>query len=360
MLSELTLSNAAASWRLYERVDDVRRWQGKMLEATGFGAVQTRSRIVHEGEGFTLRGYAAASAGGPVVLLVPAPIKRAYIWDLLPGASAVAACVKGGLRPYLIEWDSPRPSFGLADYADRFILECVNALKAETGTARLVIAGHSLGGLFAAIFASLRPTLLDGLVLITSPLHFEFAREAGAIGPVVAELSRSKALLEADANLPGAFLSMASFVASPASFGRERWDDWVRSWVHTDALASHLRAERWTLDELPLAHQLVMDIAQQLYREDGFLRGSLRLSGRSASAQQVVTPLFVVADKRCALVPPGAVLPFYEAAASEDKRLLWYEGDVGVAIQHVGPLIGRNAHRKLWPQILTWVHEHSR
>jgi polyhydroxyalkanoate synthase len=118
--------------------------------------------------------------------------------------------------------------------------------------------------------------------------------------------------------------------------------------------------ERWSLDELPLARQLVVDSEEQLYREDAFLRGKLALGSQTASAREVVMPLLVVADPRCLIIPPQAVLPFVEAAGATDKRLLWYEGDVGVAIQHLGMLIGRNAHRQLWPEILHWVHAHRR
>ena len=46
---------------------------------------------------------------------------------------------------------------------------------------------------------------------------------------------------------------------------------------------------------------------------------------------------------------------FTDAAGSADKLLLRYEGDVGVSLQHVGVLVGRNAHARLWPQITRWA-----
>ena len=60
-------------------------------------------------------------------------------------------------------------------------------------------------------------------------------------------------------------------------------------------------------------------------------------------------------DPRCRLVPPAAVLPFVEAVASRDKTVLDYAGDLGVSLQHVGPLVGRNAHALLWPRIVAWI-----
>jgi polyhydroxyalkanoate synthase len=44
-----------------------------------------------------------------------------------------------------------------------------------------------------------------------------------------------------------------------------------------------------------------------------------------------------------------------EAAASDKKLVLYYEGDVGVNLQHVGVLVGRNAHARIWPAIFAWL-----
>jgi polyhydroxyalkanoate synthase len=74
----------------------------------------------------------------------------------------------------------------------------------------------------------------------------------------------------------------------------------------------------------------------------------------------VVTPVLIVADRRCALVPPAAIQPCYEAVGAIDKHWIWYEGDVGVALQHLGVLIGRHARRRLWPAILRWIEAHHR
>ena len=73
----------------------------------------------------------------------------------------------------------------------------------------------------------------------------------------------------------------------------------------------------------------------------------------------MVAPLLAVADRHCPIVPPEAVLPFTEAAGAADKTLLWCEGDTGVALRHLGPLIGTGALRELWPQILSWVRERA-
>lgn len=341
----------------YERMDFLRQTQGKWLDAVGWGPRETPSRVALKLPELTLKTYDEARVDGPPILLVPAPIKQSYIWDLAPKASVVRTCVAGNLRPYLIQWEPPTADHGLADYGHRLLGECVEAIRRECGNKPVVLAGHSLGGILSAIYAALHPALVGGLVLISAPLHFSFAREDGALGPVIKTVE-ARGLLEAmpDA-VPGSLLSQVSLVASPSAFGKERWEDWLQSLSDLQAFGTHMRVERWSLDELPLAERLMKDVVQQLYEKDAFMAGILRIGKRRISPRDVVAPLLVVADRNCPVVPTAAILPFFNAAGSAEKRLLWYEGDVGVGVRHVGALVGKSAQALLWPEIVDWIHK---
>jgi polyhydroxyalkanoate synthase len=117
--------------------------------------------------------------------------------------------------------------------------------------------------------------------------------------------------------------------------------------------------ERWTLDESALPQRLFEEVVEHLYREDRFLRGTLQIGDKYAKPDRVTAPLLSVVDRRCVIAPRAAVIPFHQAVRSTDKRLLWYDGDTGVAFQHVGMLVGRNAHQRLWPAIIRWVQAHT-
>jgi len=251
----------------FRRIDQQRRWQGRLLDLLGFGPRQQPARAVLRQPGMQLNAYAEAAGAGPVVLLIPAPIKRAYLWDLAPGASVVERLLAGGVRPYLLHWEEPDPQSGLADYVARQLVDAVQAIRAETGETRIFLAGHSLGGLFAAVFAGLYPALVRGAVIIGAPLHFEFGPQAGALGPAVARIVEGDQLESLPGNLPGSLLSAASHSAAAAAFGEERQRDWLASLNDAAALATHQRVERWCLDELPLARALVIDLVRQLYAE---------------------------------------------------------------------------------------------
>jgi polyhydroxyalkanoate synthase len=335
-------------WTWFEQLDRVRRMQGAALDALGLSPQETPHTVVHGERGVALRRYGGDAASGPVVLIVPAPIKRPYIWDLAPEVSVVRRCLAIGARVFLAEWQPAPPEFGLADYAGRLLLECLDAAGGEPA----VLLGHSLGGLFAAIFSALHPQRVRGLALLVSPLNF---------GPEAPVFSRMAAALDAEQlpdSMPGSYLGIASFNAAPGTFGWERWADGALSLADAGALRRHIQIERWSLDEFPLPRRLVADLLTRIVRENRFARGTLEIDGRGAAPAQLTAPLLCVIDAHCAVVPPDTVLPVFEAAGSGDKTLLHYEREPGVSLQHVGPLAGPRAHASLWPRIPRWMQAH--
>jgi polyhydroxyalkanoate synthase len=148
---------------------------------------------------------------------------------------------------------------------------------------------------------------------------------------------------------------MMSAIAEPHAFQWERIMDRTLSMFDPVALATHMRVERWTHDEFPMPGRLFTDIVESLYRNDDFMQGRLSINGRSIGPQDLHAPLASVVDPRSKVIPLQAVVPFNQAAASTHKLVLEYEGDIGVNLQHVGVLVGRNAHARIWPAIFAWL-----
>lgn len=337
-------------------LDRRRQARGKLFERAGYGPQQTPSTVLHAEPGLNVRRYGPREGDGPAVLIVPAPIKRSYIWDLMPEISVVRRWLERGFRVYQAEWvplAEGDPDLGLADYAGRLLGVARQVAETDSGEQRSVIAGHSLGGILAAIHACLHPERLRATILLESPLH---------VDPVSCPFNRlvratpdAARIAERFGQVPGVFLNMMSALAEPHAFQWERMMDRWLSLADPQALATHLRVERWTHDEFPLPGKLFTDIVERLYRRDEFMQGTLAIGERTVGPQALATPLVSVYDPRSKVIPPAAVLPFHDAAAGARKLLLRYEGDVGVNLQHVGVLVGRNAHARLWPAIFDWL-----
>lgn len=357
-LQQNDLQSAKAS---LEQMDRLRQRRGKALEAAGFGPVETPYQILYEEAGVRLRCYGrngGKETTGPVMLIVPAPIKRHYIWDLAPEISVVRRCIDQGMRVYLAEWIPPTESekqFGLADYGDRLLAACAKVIEADSNEKQFVVAGHSLGGILATIFACAQPQRVRALVLLETPLHFGAA--AGDFAPLIAATADARPIAEAFGNIPGSFLNLVSVKAAPKAFQWERLVDLSWSMTRPAAYRNHMRVERWTCDESPLPGSLFVEIVELLYRKDELMQGTLRVAGRQIGPLAVKAPLLSVIDPRSTVIPPQSTLPFHEAAASTSKKVLEYRGDIGVGIQHVGVLVGASGHETIWPAIFDWLKE---
>ncbi len=346
----------------YALVDEARRQAGRALDAAGLGPVETPSRAVVAMPGARLRAYqppGAPAAGGPVLLIVPAPIKRAYVWDLLPEVSVVRRCLDRGLRVYLLEWLDPGPAedgLGLADHAGSLPLAALDAVAAETGEAAAVLAGHSLGGTFAAVFASLHPGRVRGLVLLDAPLAFG-PDTGGPLARAVAAAPRARVLRSmAGSPVPGSFTALLSTAAAPDAFVAQRWGDLAASLGNPLAAAVHARVERWALDELAMPGRLFEEVLERLYREDRLAAGTLEIGGRRVGLDRLRSPVLAVTNPPGRVVPPASVLEGLASMPPEaPQRVLEYGGERGPALQHLGPLVGPEAHARLWPDILDWI-----
>jgi polyhydroxyalkanoate synthase len=340
---------------IFAALDGARRSAGHLLEAAGFGPARTPARPIHRARGLDVLAYREPAPDRSAVLLVPAPIKRAYIWDLAPGVSVVRRCLDHGLAPFVIRWRDPDlagPEPGLGDYAGRLLGEALEVVSGVSGGRRVALVGHSLGGTLAAIHAALSPDRVSGAVLIGAPLRFA-GEAAGAFAPLLVPSAWRP--VPRPRTVPGTALDLAAVSAAGDEFVIGRWADGLASAGDPAALALHLRVERWALDELALPGPLFGDVVEALYRDDAFYRGALVIDGRRLGPSSLVTPLLAVIDPSSRVVPPAAVVPFLEAAASRDVEVLEYRREVGVGFQHVGPVVGRNAHRYLWPRILAWL-----
>lgn len=338
--------------------DRLRRAQGDFLAALGFGPAECPYSIIASAPLWRLRDYGGGDAGKPPLLIVTAPIKRPYLWDLSSRASAVRYCLRHRLRVCLLEWIPPVPgavNAGLEDYADQAIGEAVARISSEPGARNPVLVGHSLGGTFVAIFAALEARSLHGLVLLGAPLCF--ARSSSRFSDAVAD--RAPASLSETDLVPGSVLSEFCAVASPEIFMWSRLEDAARSFVDPAAMDMHMRIERWALDEVALSGRLVENILQWLYRENRLCLGTLPIRGRSAGPAGVDIPTLVVVTTGDDVASVASVAPFIAAMATRDVRLITYPGEVGVGLQHLGILAGREAYARVWPEIISWLEAHG-
>jgi polyhydroxyalkanoate synthase subunit PhaC len=346
-------ANTALRHIQFSALDAFRRMQGDVLALFGFGPIESPHHVVASGSHWRLRDYGATHQSCSV-LIVAAPIKRPYIWDLTPAVSAVRYCLGAGLHVYLLEW---LPASG--ETCSVGFAECAQAISASLATIRSraegrkpFLMGHSLGGTLAAIYAAITPGTIGGLVLLGSPLCFrpnESSFRDALVSLVPAPAS------DADP-YPGSILSQASAAASPHTFVWSRLMDAALSAADGRAIDIHARIERWALDEVALPGKLVSEIVEALYRENRFCRGILQVGDRTIGASNLSGPILAVVNIADAVAPLASLSPISDVLGSARFQVVQYPGEAGVYLQHLGILVGQEAFARIWPEIVSWIY----
>lgn len=326
--------------------DAHRRLLGRLLDLAGLGPRETSWRPVLEQSNVRLRRYGELAGEAGPVLIVPAPIKRPYIFDLMPEVSIVRRLAQAGFTVYLNEWLEAATDADLGASIG-LLRSALEKVAGEHGRAPIMI-GHSLGGTLAAIVTALDPRRVEKLVLIESPLRF--GEQTGALWPIAVGPT-SELLNGVGGTIPGSVLNVASVAAAPDEFSFARWSDYWASLPDPEALAIHARVMRWTLDEFAPPAGLLQCVLELLYRRDLFARNELRVTGHPASLDKLAEiPVAAIVDRNSRLVPPLSALE-----PLSNPTVFAYVPEIGVALQHVGPLVGRRTHREIWPRLIDWM-----
>jgi polyhydroxyalkanoate synthase len=328
--------------------DLLRRAQGEFLASSGFGPHERSYQITLSGSHWHLRDYGGDEKAHPL-LVVAAPIKRPYIWDMGSSTSAIGYCLERGFRVYLTEW---RPASvetsdkGLEDFSYA-IGDCIAHIAEHAGKPLLI--GHSLGGTLVAICCAHKPTVVRGAALLSAPTCFApgTSRFRDALVAIVPrDISEQQPF-------SGSLLSHMSAIASPDAFVWDRLADAILSMPDPEVRAIHACVERWALDEVPLPGRFVCQLVNWLYREDRFQCGMLKIAGKALAPSSISIPTLAVVNRTDDVAPLASVKPFLDQLPGR-TRVIEHDGEIGVGLQHLAILVGRRARALIWPQIIEW------
>jgi len=77
---------------------------------------------------------------GTAVLFVPSLVNRWTVLDLMAGHSMLRWLAKQGVRPMLLDWGEPEPTFTLTDHIAGRLVRAMEAAKRENAGQKFVLA----------------------------------------------------------------------------------------------------------------------------------------------------------------------------------------------------------------------------
>ena len=287
------------------------------------------------------------------VLIVYALVNRQYMLDLQPDRSVVRNLLQHGLDLYIIDWGYPTKAdmyITLDDYITGYLDGCVDFIRRSTGNKKITLMGICQGGTFSAIYAALYPDKVKNLVTLVAP--FDFSTNDGLLFSWSKHMN-AEALAEVYRVVPGEFLNMGFLMMMPYTLNVRKYVEMFDIMEDREKLLNFLRMEKWIFDSPGQAGACFSQFIRDLYQENGLVRGTLKIDGRTVDLKNITMPLLNIYARADHLVPPASTRPLNDLVGSTDKSLYEFKGG------HIGVFVGSRSQSELAPNIAGWLHERS-
>ena len=232
------------------------------------------------------------------------------------------------------------PAGALDPYVDEDLPAAMDAIAAVTGLSRVVLVGHSLGGMLAYAATAQRPDRVRAVVTLATP--YFWGRDAA----FVHALSRAAALVGR-----GDGAALAFPMRAVQGLLRATQSLWDTHWLPMPIRAWHPGG----FEPDVLAEYLARSFDQATFGELAHITdSSTDAGGHFARAfEDCDVPLLVVAGSHDHLARPAAVRPAFDRSRARDRTFVMFP------CGHGDLVLGRKAPQLLWPTLSRWLQRHT-
>ena len=284
------------------------------------------------------------------ILLCPSVINRLYVLDLKSGISVVEVLRNAGHDVYGIDWGEPgaeEVGVGFEGFVQR-LSHLLEVACADAGAPRMHVLGHCLGGTMALALAATDDRHMESLILLTAPIGFH---DSGLLSAWTrAPFFDAQLVTDAIGHVP-AWLTQPAFQVLKPMGQPVKALRLFQSLDKPQFLEFFRCLETWINDNVSIPSGFFVDLVNVLYKRDALLNDALLFKDGPVHLENVTVPVFVIAAQEDHIVPHASATRGVERMASKVKKVEVLPGG------HIGVVVGGLARRRLWPELLSWLHE---
>jgi polyhydroxyalkanoate synthase subunit PhaC len=303
--------------------------------------------------------YSTQTTRAPPVLVVYAFINRHYILDLLPETSVVRNLLNQDLDIFATDWGTPSAydkNLTIGHFVNMYLDKSIDFIRKITKADKVTLLGYCWGGDLALMYAALHPQKVNSIVTIATPGDFDLDN---SLLSVWTRAMKEEYILDAFGNMPGMLLN--------AAFNLRRPIEYSHKYVHffeqphdLESVAEFFATETWLYDSPPVIGEIYREFVEYCYKQNLFIKNKMRIEetyddnentdGKVINLKNITMPFLNVVAQKDDLVAPSSSKALNDALTeSRDKSIIEFNSG------HVGLMIGKNAHRELWPKVGEWI-----
>ena len=247
----------------------------------------------------------------------------------------------------------------IGHFVNKYLDKSVDFIRNITKSDKVSLFGYCWGGDLALMYAALHPEKVKNLITIATPGDFDLDN---SLLSVWTKAIKEEYLLDAFGNLPGGILNAEFILRNPIEYGHKYFHFFEQP-RDLESVAEFFATETWLYDSPPLIGEIYREFVEYCYKQNLLIKNEMRIEQEDegkgnetivVDLRNIDVPFLNVIAKRDDLVAANSSKALNNAlTGSSDKSLLEYNSG------HVGLIIGKNAHKELWPKVGEWIKNHS-
>ena len=210
------------------------------------------------------------------------------------------------------------------------------------------------------MYAAVHPEKVKNLITVATPGDFDLDNSLLAIWT---RAMKEDYLLDAFGNLPGVVLNAAFILRNPIEYSHKYFHFFERP-RSLESVAEFFATETWLYDSPPIIGEIFREFAEYCYKQNLLIKSKMKMRMEEASyddnsdivinLKNINMPFLNIVAKKDDLVAPSSSKALNdELTESHDK------GIIELNSGHVGLMIGKDAHKELWPKVGEWLKKRS-
>ena len=289
------------------------------------------------------------------ILVIYALINKPFILDLQPDRSVIRRLLEAGFDVYMIDWNEPSrldQHLTLEDYVTRYIDNCVDVVREESGQDAINVLGYCMGGTMSAMYAALNPEKVRNLGLMAAGLCFD---DTGGVLELWGdeEYFSPDDLTETYGNAPAEMLDVGFALMDPVSNYVSKYVRLYDNLENDDFIENFGRMERWLSEGIDVAGDTFAQFVTDIYQDNKLYNNELYLGDEHVDIGNIDMPVLQITGEYDHLIPSETSKPFNEVIGSEDTDVIEYPTG------HIGLSVSGSSHANVWPEVCEWFEERS-
>lgn len=319
----------------------------------------TRNEIVHREQTMLLRHFTHPNitAKYPVIIIPPQAGHDSKIADYNENQSLVRVFQNNGFDVFVTEWLSAEKKdseLGIADYI-RFTDSAVEKVKKLTCSEKVHMVGQCQGGWQSAMYASLYPQKIAGMVIAAAPIDFNADR--GFLNLIVEEKDMTffrELVNEGGGLMTGKAMIFGFKAMQPIEHYFLKYLRELNMVLKHDgrAIERHIQFERWYENPQNLPGKFYLEAVEYVFKKNCLANpGLFQIDGRPIDLRNITNPLVLMGGKNDHITLPGQVFGMRKLVGTDQSKIIEILSDGG----HIGTLMGSKSLRENWPEACNFL-----